>query len=135
MEDPDLGTFGDASREIGLDTVDEDRDVRSDPTGLIDDVVTQAGEPGEQVLERRRDGLTFDVVIVPDIDGLGENPRKPETGRHPTRLTAPMRGNDGSSSCQASPLSSVSQTLPPVVPKQNLPSLSPSKAPLSTPVN
>jgi len=45
---------------------------------------------------------------------------------------AAIPGKDGSSSIQVSPTSPVSQILPPVVPKQNAPFSSPSKALLST---
>ena len=50
-------------------------------------------------------------------------------------LMAMILGKADGSSRQVSPLSSVSHTLPPVVPKQNSPWWSPSKAPLSTEVN
>ena len=134
MEDPDLGVFSQIGAHVGLGSVDEDGDVGSDLARVVQDVVAETRDPHEQVLECISDTVSDNGMGLPDVDRLREHPRKLDDG-HGTRLTAPILGNAGLNSSQLSPLSVVSHSFPPVVPKQKVPSSSPSNAPRNTPVN
>ncbi len=115
---PSGGTRG---AEIGLDTVDEDRDVGSDGAGLVDDVVADAWFAGEEVSQDRLHGSAGQLLIDARSHGVREKTGQTQPDTQPLTSIAPILGKDGASSSQDSPLSSVSQSLPPVVPKQKRP--------------
>ena len=115
--------------------VHEDRNMGADLAVFVDYVRPDPGLHSKQLVERLLKIRSSDLVDEPRLDRVREQPRQPKRRGHGISWIAPIRGNEGSSCSHRPPLSVVSQSLPPVVPKQNIPSLSPSKAPRSTPVN
>lgn len=92
-----------------------------DRPGGIQQMATQSGLFDEESLQSFPHSLTFDFNVSITGHGMLEHPWELDDGGHTISSIAPIRGNVGGSSLQDSPLSAVSQSLPPVVPKQNVP--------------
>ena len=121
MENPHLAVGRHRGAKIGLDPVDEDRDMGSDGASLVDDVVADARFASEEVSQDRLDGPAGQLLIDTRSHCVREQTGQTQPDSQPLTSIAPILGKDGASSSQDSPLSSVSQSLPPVVPKQKLP--------------
>lgn len=125
----------DGGVEIGSGRIDEDQDMTPDPPALVQQMISQTGLIDKQAFEYLAKGLPLGLVSRPSRHRLGQDTGQPDGDAHTTIRIAAIRGNEGSSSAQLSPVSRVSHSLPPVVPKQKAPSSSPSNARRNTPVN
>lgn len=106
---------------VGLISVDEYRYVRSDVAVLLDDMAPQPWLTFKQVSNHRSHVTTFEGVHTRAPDYVGEDPGQMERDVQPMTFRAPIRGKAEGNWFQLSPLSSVTHTLPPVVPNANRP--------------